>query len=156
MDEGEETARLIERLAAIPARLAAVFGQLQEADAVVHAPPGEWSPAEVLGHLRATHDITAPRILAILARDNPPLTAFDDLRWRDAARYVSLPPLDSLESLRLRRQELVFALRGLSPAAWARSGRHETRGPVTVLEIAQDLAAHDEEHCAQLEAMIAG
>src|SRR4051812_26040305 len=70
-----EFAEVVARLAAVPERLAAAFGWLQEADAVVHTAPGEWSAAEVLAHLRASHDITEPRILAILARDDPPLTA---------------------------------------------------------------------------------
>ncbi len=148
-----EIAELLARLAAVPARFATACGRFEEADAVVHPAAGEWSPAEVLAHLRASHDITEPRILAILARDNPPLPAFDERRWQEVARYVALPMTQSLETLRLRRHELVRALRGLPAAAWMRIGLHEERGPLTVLEIARDIAAHDEEHCVQVERM---
>jgi len=121
--------------------------------AVMHPAAGEWSPEEVLAHLRAAHDITEPRILAILTRDNPPLPAFDERRWQEVACYLALPMTESLETLRLRRHELVQALHALPAAAWMRTGRHEERGPLTVLEIAQDIAFHDEEHCIQVERM---
>ena len=150
-----EIVDLLARLAAVPARFAAACGRFQEADAVVHPALGEWSPEEVLAHLRASHDITAPRILAILTRDNPPLPAYDDRRWQEVARYLDLPLTESLETMRLRRHELVQALRALPAVAWMRAGTHEVRGPLTVLEIARDIAAHDEEHCLQVERMTA-
>jgi hypothetical protein len=148
-----EIAELLARLAAMPARFAAACGRFEEADAVMHPAAGEWSPEEVLAHLRAAHDITEPRILAILTRDNPPLPAFDERRWQEVACYLALPMTESLETLRLRRLELVQALHALPAAAWMRTGRHEERGPLTVLEIAQDIAFHDEEHCIQVERM---
>jgi hypothetical protein len=148
-----EIAELLARLAAMPARFAAACGRFEEADAVMHPAAGEWSPEEVLAHLRAAHDITEPRILAILTRDNPPLPAFDERRWQEVACYLALPMTESLETLRLRRHELVQALHALPAAAWMRTGRHEERGPLTVLEIAQDIAFHDEEHCIQVERM---
>jgi hypothetical protein len=146
-----EIAELLARLAAMPARFAAACGRFEEADAVMHPAAGEWSPEEVLAHLRAAHDITEPRILAILTRDNPPLPAFDERRWQEVACYLALPMTESLETLRLRRHELVQALHALPAAAWMRTGRHEERGPLTVLDFALDIALHVEEHCIQVE-----
>src|SRR5438552_1370202 len=130
------------------------MSRLEDADSVTSAQPGEWSPAEVLSHVQASHDIIEPRIYYILVRGNPPLIAFDDGLWAQVARDASLPIIDSLEAMRLRRNELVRTLHGLSEADWERTGTHEIRGPMTVMQIATQIADHDEEHIAQIERSI--
>jgi hypothetical protein len=87
----------------------------------------------------------------MLVREQPPLTAFDDTRWAQVARYSSVPLIESLELLRLQRKELVTALRALDLSEWERTGIHEARGTLTVMQVARDIAEHDEEHCAQIE-----
>ena len=47
--------------------------------------------AQVLAHVRASHDILEHRLYAILARDEPHLNAYDDTRWAQVARYDTLP-----------------------------------------------------------------
>lgn len=138
-------------LAAGPGRFAALLSRLEDADSLANTSMGEWSPAEVLAHVRASYDIMAPRLLAILARDNPPLTAYDERRWATVAQYATLPLISSLESMRLQRQELVRALRRASDEDWRRTGTHETLGPMTLLDVAKRIAEHEEEHLAQLE-----
>ena len=101
--------------------------------------------------MRAAHDIVEPRIFYILVRDRSPLIAYDDRRWAEVARYVTVPIIDSLEVMRLRRKELVNALRGISAEDWERTGTHEISGPTTVFDLAKHIADHDEEHCAQIE-----
>src|SRR5437667_10085382 len=120
MAQNEAIADVLSRLASAPGRFAVAISQLEDADSVTSAQPGEWSPVEVLAHVRASHDIFEPRIYYILVRDNPTLLAYDDGRWAQVARYASLPVIESLEAMRLRRNELVRALRGLSEADWER------------------------------------
>lgn len=36
-----------------------------------------------------------------------------------------------------------------------RSGQHETHGSRSILDIVQDMAEHEAEHCAQIEALFA-
>ncbi len=147
---------LIERLQDVPARIATTFGR-RRAPLLYAAPAeGEWSPAEILAHLRASDDILASRAYMILARDNPPLPAFDERRWTEAAGYARLDVLDSLQTYTLRRDELVTMLYELAPEAWARTGQHEQRGAVTLLDVLTTLVEHEEEHCAQLESLIRG
>ncbi len=107
MMQDERITQLLSRLASAPARFAAALSQLEDADSVSSARPGEWSPVEVLAHVRASHDIMEPRIYYILVRDKPTLLAYDDERWAEVARYASLPVIESLEAMRLRRNELV-------------------------------------------------
>jgi hypothetical protein len=64
--------------------------------------------------------------------------------------YVKLPVTDLLQTMAWRRKELVNALRNVSPEDWERSGIHEVRGPMTVYELATQIAEHEDEHLAQI------
>ncbi len=65
-----------------------------------------------------------------------------------------LPITESLETMRHKRKELVYMLKGISLKDWQRTGTHEVRGPMSVFELASYVADHDEEHIAQIEASI--
>jgi hypothetical protein len=151
MAEQEEIERLLERLGSAPGRYAAALSRLEDADSVVGSQQGEWSPAEIFAHVRASSDILEPRIMMVLVRDNPPLAAFDDRKWPEVARYTHLPLIDSLELMRLRRKELVGTLSAIALEDWERVGTHEIRGQQSVLDIATHIADHDDEHIAQIE-----
>jgi len=144
----------LSKLASAPGRFAALLSSLEDADSVDTSDEGEWSPVRVFAHLRAANAILEPRILFVLVRDNPPLVGYDDTRWLEVARYDTLPVTESLESMRLHRAELIHALRGISLEDWERTGTHEVRGPMTVLEIAKQLVEHEEDHLAQIERSI--
>lgn len=150
----EEIEHLLARLASAPGRFAALLVRLEDADSITGTLPQEWSPQEILAHVRASNDILEPRLLQVLVRDEPPLAAYDERRWAEVARYSTARISDSLEAMRLRRRELVRALQSMSPGDWQRAGVHETRGRMTLLELARYVADHDDEHIAQLERVI--
>ncbi|MGA7731467.1 MAG: DinB family protein [Chloroflexia bacterium] len=154
MAETTNTNELIDRLAASPARFVALLSSLEDADSVAVASEGQWSPAEVMSHVRAANDILEPRLYQVLVRDSTPLIGFDERRWLEVAGYASLPITDLLHTMILKRKELVHALRGLSPEDWQRTGTHEVRGPISVLDIATQIADHEDEHLAQIAAAI--
>jgi DinB family protein len=149
-----EISAVIEKLAAAPARLAALLSSLEDADSVESSEEGNWSPQHVFAHLRATNAILEPRIYYVLVRDNPPLVGYDDALWLEVARYATLPITESIESMRLHRSELIHMLRQISPEEWDRTGTHEVRGPMTVLEIAQQITEHEEDHLDQIRRSI--
>lgn len=151
MADPNQIEHVLARLASAPARLASLLGKLEAADAVASAAPGELSPADVLARVRAANDILVPRILYVLVRDNPPLIGYEEGRWEEVMRYRTLPVSDSLQTLRLQRSELVRALKALDPEEWDRAGTHEVRGPMTVLEIADQIAGLEEDYRAQIE-----
>ena len=150
----EEIEALIVRLAAAPSRYAAALSRLEDADSVSDLHDGEWSPVQVLAHVRAANDILEPRIYHVLVRENTPLVAYDDGVWARVARYASLPITELLETMKHKRKELVYMLKGISPEDWQRTGTHEVRGPMTVFDLASYVADHDDEHIAQIEATI--
>ena len=72
------------------------------------------------------------------------------------ASYLTLHPRVSLDLYFRRRIELAHMLRGVTPADFERVGTHETLGQITLQALLENLASHEEEHIAQLEAMGAG
>ena len=154
MADREEIEKVLSRLAAGPGRFAALLSSLEDADSVESGNEVEWAPAKVFAHLRAANAILEPRIMFVLVRDNPPLVGYDDARWLEVGRFESMPVTESLESMRLHRSELLRALRGIAREDWERTGTHEVRGPMTVLEIAQQIAEQEDDHIAQIERSI--
>jgi hypothetical protein len=150
----DASSEVIERLRDVPARIAKAFGKRPASQLSAAPAKGEWSPAEILAHLRASDDILAYRAYMILIRDNPPLPAFDERRWAEVSGYAHMDALDSLQTYSRRREELVTMLDGLEPEAWERTGQREQRGAVTLLGVLTTLLDHEEEHCAQLETAI--
>lgn len=150
----EEIEGLLRRLAAAPSRYVAALSRLEDADSISDMHDGEWSPVQVLAHVRAANDILEPRIFHVLVRENTPLLAYDDGVWAQVARYDTLPITESLATMKHKRKELVHMLKGISPEDWQRTGTHEVRGSMSVFDIASYVADHDEEHIAQIEASI--
>lgn len=141
---------LLSRLAAAPAHFQALLARLEDADSVTTATAGEWSPHEVVAHMRAANDILEPRVFQVLVRPNTPLIGFDEDRWLQVLGYARLPVTDLLQTMAWRRRELVNALRNVAPEDWERTGIHEVRGPMTVYELATQIADHEQEHLAQI------
>jgi len=155
----QETTRiddLLARLAEIPARVAVAVSGWSEAQLRAPSADGDWSAADMFAHMRASDEILAPRASMILVRQRPPLAAYDERRWAEVAGYAQADFADSLQAYTLRRAELVRMLRGIAPADWQRTGVHEARGPLSLLEVISTLVDHEEEHCAQLEAVRVG
>lgn len=154
MADKADIQEVISRLAAAPGRFADLLSRLEDADSITSAVEDEWSPAQVMAHLRAANDILEPRMYQILVREATPLIGFDETQWQRIAGYGSLPVTDLLHTMMLKRKELVHALQGLAPEDWDRTGTHEVRGPMSVLDIARQIADHEDEHVAQIAAVV--
>jgi hypothetical protein len=147
----EDTDELLNRLSAIPER---IFRAVEGWDGVqLAAAEDEWSAREILAHIRASSDIVVYRLYAIVVRDEPSLPAFDERRWAEVARYAQADFHTALSEYALRRASLVDMLRYIAPADWDRTGVHEVLGPRSLRQLAFSLVEHEEEHCAQLEAL---
>ena len=151
MNSQYQVDNLLERLTNVPLRIARAVERLSEAEKHKPLSNGEWSASEILAHLRASDDIVGYRLYAILARDDPPLPAYDERRWAEAADYAHADFDLSLKTYTLRRTELVRMLRRVAVDDWKRIGVHEVKGPISLSDIATSLVEHEEEHCLQLE-----
>src|SRR5260370_5270934 len=149
----EEVDRLLFRLTDVPLRIARAVEGCSEAELRTASSEGEWSAVDILAHMRASDAIVAYRVYVLLTRDNPTLLAFDERHWAEVARYAQVDIRSSLALYALRRAELVNMLRHIKLDDWQRTGLHEERGPVSLLDVLTSLIEHEEEHCTQLEAV---
>lgn len=145
---------LIAQLEATPSRLRRAITAL--GSRIDARPTAEaWSAVEVVRHVRAADAVIGPRIYHILIRERPPLPAFDERAWGERLAIAATPLSDQLDEFQIRRQELVRVLLNLYEADWSREGEHEVRGKMSLSAVCLDLAAHEDEHCGQIEELVA-
>ena len=142
---------LLERFRRGPELLAMVLtGVFGEEEDFVRA-PGKWSARQIVAHLADSELVAAHRFRQLLAEDNPTLIAYDQNKWSTNLDYAKRKPKQSLETFRRLRAENHELLKDLPPAAFERAGNHSERGAVTVLNLLEGLAGHDESHARQLQ-----
>ncbi len=150
------TAAVLAGLREVSRRLAELVRDHAEPSWRLPRGAGAWSAAETLAHIRAADAIVAPRLLQIAVRDEPLLVAFDERAWQEAADFIRLPVAALAQTFAAQRAELLHALERLPPAAWARTGIHEERGPLSMQVVAEGMLAHEREHLDQIESALAG
>jgi hypothetical protein len=136
-------------MAQTPAVLGALFATAPEAALRERPAPEEWSPYEVLAHMRAVNDLISKRIALMLEEDNP-----------EFPRPTPPAPLDDVAALladwRATRAQHLAWLRDLTPAQLARTGRSTRFGQMTAREHIIEWAYHDLDHTRQILAALQG
>lgn len=133
---------LLARLDGVPARLASA------ARVAPQAPPGEWSPSDVVRHLIAVEiEVWHIRIAQLATEDHPSWAWAEPDRWLGEPR-ASLERL--LEAYRAARSRTVAMLATLDDDGWARTGTHETFGVLDIAGLLSRAVDHDEEHLGSL------
>lgn len=155
MDTHSDIVRVIDRLAAVPLRIARATTGRTLAQLSTPPAPTTWSAADILAHLRAADDIVTPRFIAMLVRERPFFSAFDERVWGTIVGYAHTDFATSLHAYTLRRTELVLAFRRLTPEDWQRQAMHELTGVFTLFSGVYGFVEHEEEHCCQLETIYA-
>ena len=116
---------------------------------------GEWTPAEILGHVCDGARVWGGRIRRVAREEKPELEAFDEgMALRVAGyRWKRLEPL--LAQFRIVSDDTLAFLRGLTPGDWTRVGRHPTLGRVSLSDLARIEMEHERDHERQLREAIA-
>lgn len=117
--------------------------------------PAEWSPADILTHVRAADAVIAPRIMQLLVRPGVALPAFDERAVGERLARVQMEAAQAIATFKARRTELVALLQTVTDAELRLQGDHEARGTVTIADLYDHIAGHEREHVAQLEAAVA-
>lgn len=139
-------------LAATPATWRELTGGLAAELLGQRPAAGEWSAAELLGHLWDGELAYAFRARAILAQDTPRLIGYDQDAWAALPHPPFGALLDAFAALRAANLALV---RGIPEALWERVGIHEERGPTSFRLLTETMAGHDRAHLRQLEQTLA-
>jgi hypothetical protein len=116
--------------------------------------PDKWSVAEVLAHLSEAEISAFWRYRQIIEHDGCALAPYGQDLWAALGKYGTRDPRQSLEMFRLLRETNLRMFDGLTDEQWKRKGVHAERGPMTVRDLALQLAGHDVNHLAQIKAIL--
>ncbi len=118
--------------------------------------PSEWSPLEIVCHLRDVEiEVNRVRLGLILGKADPFLSAADADEWAGTRRYRDQEPGQALRAFTQARLVNVGRLAALDDAGWARTARHALFGPTSLTEVFSVAGDHDLVHLGQLRACIA-
>lgn len=144
------SAEVVDRLASNP-DLFQVAAAALGPDLLGWKPEGTaWSALDVLRHVRDANAVLAQRVDLILGGDDPVLEFKAVWGWTNERKEDSSVEA-ILDAYRAARATVVASLRDLRVGDWARTGRHEEFGRVTLLEQASYFGAHELTHLRQLE-----
>lgn len=138
---------LLERLAAVPARLAAAAeaAEIEEREVPVEG----WPARLVVTHLAVVEDVVWHARLDQLATSPvPPRWSYTEPGVGDGPGDASLVEL--LDRFDRARQVTLDIVRALDDEGWRRWGVHERFGRLDVAGLLREVLVHDDEHVAEL------
>ena len=144
---------LVERL---NANSSAVRGELAGLpDAALAYRPGEneWSILDVVAHLCDHAGHLCDRVDRIIKLEDPRLPGWDQIAELERRRPQAAGLSELLDELMSKRAETVDMLAELVHWNWARTGRHEERGRLSIRQLVDRALAHDDAHLAQLRSL---
>jgi FMN phosphatase YigB (HAD superfamily) len=111
----------------------------------------EWSPGEVLCHLRDVDtEVNLPRLHKVIHERNPFLPGQDTDPWANIRDYLHQDGMQALKEFTASRQELLGLLEKLKPSEWDHRARHAIFGPMRLRELVNIIAGHDILHIQQV------
>jgi hypothetical protein len=143
----DEYRELIDLLAQTP-------NNLKEAAASAGDPPdGEWTAAQIIGHLAAAEHYFLERINLLLRENEPRLRSFADDATERQQAMMDNDIATNLAAFNDLRGETVSTLMSLALNLWERAGTHDTLGRMAVEDVVEAMIVHDTEHIEQLQSL---
>jgi hypothetical protein len=153
IDAIKRRAALLERLAAAPTALAAALKGVAD-DALWRRGPSEkWSMIENAAHVRDIERVYQERFSKMAFGDHPAFWMLDNDRAATLLKYAESNPAAVAKEFRRLREDTLVLLRALPHATWRRTGLHPKRGELTLEQLAEVLAGHDESHIEKIRAL---
>ncbi len=146
MEEGDPQGWVLKALREAGSMLLSELYGLDEEELRWRPVEGEWSLKETASHLRDAEELALAQFNAFISGSAPNLPAWDVDLLPQERDYQGEEIAPVLASFRGMRRETTYLLWGLTEADWQRSAEHPYRGPVTLGELARELAQHDLEH----------
>ncbi len=145
-----EITDLLERFRRGPEVIATVMTGAAGAELDYVPGPDKWSVRQIVSHLADGEIVAAVRCRFVIAEDNPPLTAYNQNAWAAKLNYSKRKTSEAIETFRRIRLETLDLLKGLPEQAFERTGIHSERGPITLGQLSELMAAHAESHARQI------
>jgi len=142
-------------LARLPAVLDALLAGLDGTAWRQRPAATEWSPVEIVCHLRdeETEDFGAR--LHVIADGGGRFVPIDPGRWPDERAYRDADPTTALAAFRARRAATLAFLETLAPGRLHHAVSHRGFGALSGLDLLAAWVTHDRLHLAQLAATLA-
>jgi rubrerythrin len=137
--------RLEQSIETVTALISAIDEQLLSVRSV-----GGYSIKELLGHLTDTDEIFRERAWLILELDEPRLPPSHPPKLAKAAIYRNYAVADLVESFQASRQQTLGLLRGLTAAAWRRTGHHPIFGVIPLTHQGNWVIEHERIHLVEM------
>lgn len=142
-------------LASLPTVLAALLGGLDPGTARRRPAPQEWSPVEIVCHLRDEETEDFGGRLRLIAAGGRAFEPIDPEGWVEARRYRDTELGAALAALRARRAESLAFLADLDPARLPGEVHHPGLGTMSGCDVLAAWVAHDRLHVGQLAGTLA-
>jgi len=114
----------------------------------------KWSVSEILVHLAEAEVSCFWRYRQMIEHNGASIIPFDQDLWYKLGDYPSRDPQESLQLFRMMRDANLRMFDHLAPEQWQLGGVHRERGPMTVADLARQMAGHDINHIAQVEKLV--
>ncbi len=138
-------------------RLAAVARRVPRDRLHVGARPDEWSPSDVLAHIRACCDVWGGNIARILAEEHATFAGTNPRTWMRRTDYPEWPFANALRAFSAQRKKLLATLDALTSKDWERTATVTAYGQAnerTLRSYASQLAKHERTHVQQIESSV--
>ena len=116
--------------------------------------PDKWSVSEILVHLAEAEISSFWRYRQMIEHNGEDIIPFDQDLWYKLGSYESRDPKESLQLFRMMRDANLSMFDKLTPEQWQLGGVHTERGPMTVADLARQMAGHDINHVVQVEKLV--
>lgn len=126
---------LLDAYLAGPRLLREAIAGLTPEQVVARPVAGRWSTLEVVCHLADFEPIFADRVKRVLAEESPTLVGADETRFAAALAYHARDLDEELTLIAATRGQLGRILQTAPDTAFARTGVHTERGPVTLEQL---------------------
>ncbi len=146
---------VINELARLPERLAALIAGRSEEDLRRRPADGGWSAKEIAGHLRDAARIYHERLFLAATHERPFLEPYDEAALARDRNYQEMTLAEIVAGLRSWREETVALLEGLEPAAWERVAVHGEVGEMSIVHLVAHMIEHEADHLRGLARLLA-
>jgi hypothetical protein len=112
----------------------------------------KWSVQEVVCHLLdCERFIFSQRVRRLIAEVGPNIPDIDHLPWVKEFDYMHQDFFEALEEFRAERYAQIAIVKSLPAQKWNLSGRHATRGAISLRDVVNYCAEHTMTHVRQIE-----